>query len=73
MTYYEDNPFGQKNYEIIIPEGAESVVFSDGSGTQTIDLPLAGVIGYYLDGTQTEGKYNGTAWDPQAMIDDANG
>ncbi|MGN0558742.1 MAG: type I pullulanase [Acutalibacteraceae bacterium] len=73
MTYYEDNPFGQQNYEILIPEGAESVVFSDGNGTQTVDLPLAGVIGYYLDGTQDYGKFNGIPWDPQAMIDDANG
>lgn len=72
MSYYEDNPFAQKNYQIAIPDGAEYVVFSDGNGQQTVDLPVSGVIGYWLDGTQTDGKYNGTAWDPIAMEQDKN-
>lgn len=68
MTWYETNPFGQGNYQISIPSGATHVVFNNGNGAQTVDLSLSGVEGYYLDGSQTEGKYNGTAWDASAMV-----
>lgn len=67
MKKYETNPLGQSNYQIDIPNGATHVVFNHG-GAQTIDLPLAGVEGYYLDGSQTGGKYNGTPWDALAMV-----
>ena len=65
MTWYESNFEGKGNYQIDIPSGATSVVFNNGS-TQTVDLSL-GVEGYWLDGSQTDGKYNANAWDASAM------
>lgn len=67
MTKYETNTFGQTVYEITIPSGATHVIFNNGNA-QTVDLSLSGVEGYYLDGSQTEGKYNGTAWDSSALV-----
>lgn len=68
MTKYETNFEGKGNYSIEIPSGATSVVFNNGSGAQSVDLTLSGVTGYYLDGSQTNGKYNGVAWDASAMV-----
>ena len=68
MTKYDTNIEGKGNYKIEIPAGATHVVFNNGSGAQTVDLPLSGVTGYYLDGSQTNGKYNGTAWDASTMV-----
>ncbi|MGN0497751.1 MAG: starch-binding protein [Acutalibacteraceae bacterium] len=68
MTKYETNLEGKGNYSIEIPSGATSVVFNNGSGAQSVDLTLSGVTGYYLDGSQTNGKYNGVAWDTSAMV-----
>ncbi len=65
MTWFEDNFEGKGNYQIDIPSGATSVVFNNGSA-QTVDLSL-GAEGYWLDGTQTDGKYNANAWDAAAM------
>ncbi len=65
MTWFEDNFEGRGNYQIDIPSGATSVVFNNGSA-QTVDLSL-GAEGYWLDGTQTDGKYNANAWDAAAM------
>lgn len=67
MTKYETNTFGQTVYEITIPSGATHVIFNNGNA-QTVDLSLSGVEGYYLDGSQTNGKYNGTAWDSSALV-----
>ena len=63
MSSYETNPFGQTNYKISIPSGATSVVFNNGNGTQTGDLTLSGVTGYYLDGSADNAK----PWDASAM------
>lgn len=68
MTWYENDFEGKGNYKIEIPSGATNVVFNNGNGAQTVDLPLSGVTGYYLDGSQTNGKYNGTAWNASAMV-----
>ena len=65
MTWFESNFEGKGNYQIDIPSGATSVVFNNGSA-QTVDLSL-GAEGYWLDGTQTDGKYNANAWDAAAM------
>lgn len=65
MTWFESNFEGKGNYQIDIPSGATSVVFNNGSA-QTVDL-LLGAEGYWLDGTQTDGKYNANAWDAAAM------
>ncbi len=63
MTYYETNPFGKPNLKISIPSGATHVVFNNGYGTQTKDLSLSGVTGYYLDGSPDNAK----PWDASAM------
>ena len=68
MTKYETTFEGKGNYTIDIPSGATSVVFNNGNGAQTVDLAVTGVTGYYLDGSQTNGKYNGTAWNSSAMV-----
>lgn len=67
MTWYENSFEGKGNYKIAIPSGATNVIFTN-NNVQTVDLSLSGVIGYYLDGTQTNGKYNGIPWDPSAMV-----
>ena len=56
MTSYETNPYGQTNYKVSIPSGATSVVFNNNNGTQTGDLTLSGVTGYYLDGSADNAK-----------------
>lgn len=66
MSFYENNFEGKGNYQITIPSGATNVVFNNNNGAQTVDLAL-GVEGYYLDGTQTNGKYNGIAWNASAL------
>ena len=71
MTWFESNFEGKGNYQIDIPSGATSVVFNNGSA-QTVDLSL-GAEGYWLDGSQTDGKYNANAWDAAAMGGDSGG
>lgn len=63
MEYYEDNPEGKKNYTINVPAGAQYVIFNNNSGSETQSLPISGTVGFWLDGSQTDGKYNGIAWD----------
>ncbi|MGN1113192.1 MAG: starch-binding protein [Acutalibacteraceae bacterium] len=67
MTKYETNFEGKGNYTIEIPSGATSVIFNNGN-VQTVNLALSGVTGYYLDGTQTNGKYNGVAWNASELV-----
>ena len=56
MTYVRDNSQGQPIYKITIPAGS-SVVFNNGSGTQSVDVTgLANGYGYYLT-TLSSGKY----------------
>ncbi len=61
MTKYETNDYGYNNYKVDIPSGAEYVIFSNGSA-QTVDIKLTGAVGYYTDGTSTDGKLNVFAW-----------
>ncbi len=65
MTKYETNEYGSDNYTVNIPAGATKVIFNDGKkegAAQTVDVTLSGKVGYYTDGTQTDGKYNVFAW-----------
>ena len=56
MTAVGDNGYGSTNFSIAIPNGATMVIFNDNGGTQTKDLPLAGVAGYWLDGSADNAK-----------------
>ncbi len=60
MDFLENNQYGENVYIINVPDNATHVVFN-GSNDQTVDLDL-GVEGYWLDGTQSYGKYNAKAW-----------
>lgn len=56
MTFVRNNSVGQPIYKLTIPAGA-SVVFNNGSGTQTVDVTGAtGGTGYYAT-TLSGGKY----------------
>lgn len=60
MTYVTTNSQSQKIYKITLPTGQyNNIIFSNGSGTQTVDLSLGSTNnqGYYTT-TQTNGKYN---------------
>lgn len=65
MTYYGKTQTGvgeRDNFKIVVPTRATGVIFS-GSGGQTVNISLADFKeGYYLNGTQTDGKYNVAAW-----------
>lgn len=50
MTYSSTNDLGQKIYTIEIPSSAEFVIFNNGSGTQTVDVPVTGSAKYYISG-----------------------
>lgn len=50
MKYSETNDYGQSIYTIEIPSDAEYVIFSNGSGTQTVDIPITGSARYYISG-----------------------
>ena len=56
MTYVRNNSMGQPIYKLTVPAGA-SVVFNNGSGTQTVDVVGAtGGTGYYAT-TLSGNKY----------------
>lgn len=60
MDYVGTNSQSQKIYKITLPTGKyNNIIFSNGSGTQTVDLTLGATNnqGYYTT-TQTNGKYN---------------
>ena len=50
MAYSSTNDFDQKGYTIEIPSSAEFVIFNNGSGTQTVDVPITGSAKYYISG-----------------------
>ena len=57
MTKVETNEYGQDVYAIQVSAGAGGLVFSNGSGTQTVDLTVpADGMGYYPD-AQSGGKW----------------
>ncbi len=71
MTYSYTNDQSQDIYKIQIPNGATSVVFN-GSGGQTVDITLGSHGGYWLDGSQTDGKYNATGWGTRSSATNPN-
>ena len=61
MRNIGDNGMGNQQFEIEIPDGAEYVIFNNGSD-QTCDTPL-GHTGYYTTGERVDGKLVATGWD----------
>ena len=63
MTDAGTNDYGEKICTIDIPTNAAYVIFSNGSGTQTVDIPFdSSVHGWYLTGTWTNGKADAASW-----------
>lgn len=63
MSDEGDNGFGSHNFSASVPSDATGYVFTKGAdGPQTVDVHDVNVEGYWLDGTQTEGKYNVRLW-----------
>ena len=51
MTWIGQNEFGNHQFEIIIPEGATHVIFTDNGGHQTVNIIISPTaIGYYTNG-----------------------
>lgn len=60
MTFEKENDYGEKIYSFAVPEGAEFIIFTNGT-QQTVDISLEGIAngtGFYLDGTPTANKFN---------------
>ena len=58
-----DNGYGSHNFSASVPDDATGYVFTKGAdGPQTVDVHDVNVEGYWLDGTQTDGKYNVRLW-----------
>lgn len=63
MTYVKTNEFNEKVYSIEIPSDVEGIIFSNNSGSQTIDITsgITDGLGYYISGgsgtTLTVGSY----------------
>ena len=63
MTDAGTNDYGEKICTVDIPTNAAYVIFSDGSGTQTVDIPFeVNANGWYLTGTWTNGKADAASW-----------
>ena len=65
----KENGYGEKQYEFVIPEDAEFVIFNNGKdrdkgGKQTVDIPLdRSVTGYYaLKSIDSQGSYKINTW-----------
>ena len=56
------NDFGEKQFKISIPSGTTGIIFSNGNGTQTVDISYSGgVTGYYVSGWEN-GKATVGSW-----------
>ena len=56
-----DNGLGGTNYKITLPEGTTHIIFSNGSGDQTVDIDYTGQAGFYCNGT-SNGKRTVLSW-----------
>ena len=62
MSSYGTNGFGEKQFKISIPSGTANIIFSNGNGAQTVDIPYSGgVTGYYVSGWEN-GKATVGSW-----------
>ena len=56
------NDYGEKQFKISIPSGTTGIIFSNGNGTQTVDISYSGgVTGYYVSGWEN-GKATVGSW-----------
>ena len=63
MTWSYTNDYSQAVYAISVPSGATSVIFNNGSETQTVNIDNLNVEGYYLTGDNTDDKLlNVASW-----------
>lgn len=63
MSSYGTNGFGEKQFKISIPSGTANIIFSNGNGAQTVDIPYSGgVTGYYITGWSNDGKATVKSW-----------
>lgn len=60
MTYVKTTPnSGDKIYSITFPSGSyDNIIFTDGNGTQTVDIPIGANNTCYYCTTATGGKYS---------------
>lgn len=59
MTSTGTNRYGQDTYKIAVPDGATKIIFNNNNGTQTGNLDLLGVEGFYCDGSASVTKSYG--------------
>lgn len=58
MTKVKTNSLGESVYSITLDKKYTSVIFTNNSGEQTVDIALGDANGYYLTGDTNNGKYN---------------
>lgn len=60
MTYDKTNSYNEDIYKVSLTDQYKYIIFSNGSGTQTIDISLEGVkngTGFYCTDKNSQGKY----------------
>ncbi len=62
MKFIGQNNDSQDQYIIKVPDGARKVIFSNGSGTQTVDTTIVANKGYYAINETDGGKYKTGTW-----------
>ena len=63
MTDAGTNDYGEKICTVDIPTNAAYVIFSDGSSTQTVNIPFdVNANGWYLTGNWIDGKAEAASW-----------
>ena len=63
MAEKTTNGYGEEQFIINVPAGAEGIVLNNGSGDQTVDIIDFGVQGYYTKGDRDGyGHLNVYSW-----------
>ena len=67
MEYYKTNSYGQDIYKYSLPSGYSNVIFTNGSGSQTVDINLNdaqynGNNAFYPTDKNSSGKYLVGSW-----------
>ena len=67
MEYYKTNSYGQDIYKYSLPSGYSNVIFTNGSGSQTVDINLNdaqynGNNAFYPTDKNSFGKYLVGSW-----------
>ncbi len=50
MTYSSTNDYGEKIYTIELPSTVGYIIFNNGNGSQTVDIPVTSSAKYYISG-----------------------